>query len=46
MAGTTPREVPVIAVVVLIALFLLLLTVADLLPNADERRAGLVGPPG
>ena len=46
MEDTTPREVPVIAVVVLIALFLLLLTVADLLASPDERRVGLVAPPG
>jgi hypothetical protein len=32
------------AVVVLIALFLALLTVADLLPTAADRRAGLVAP--
>jgi hypothetical protein len=33
-----------VTAVVLFAAFLVLLTVADLLPTADERRAGLVAP--
>jgi hypothetical protein len=37
-------SVAVPAAVVLIALFLALLAVADLLPSAAEQRAGLVAP--